>query len=102
MKWNEINVLPRLGRGAIAHGNTDGGFSVQLLYKHRSGKITTGKTAMHNDKVCWLFPGNFDDDVHVPESKFEPDPIVAWIECPTPAKVFEMMEYIESLQDDGR
>jgi hypothetical protein len=102
MKWNGMNVLPPLGRRAVARGNTDGGLSVQLLFKHKSGEITTGTTCLHNGEVAWIFPGNFDDDVHIPESKNEADPAVGWMECPSPAKVFEMMDYIESLQDDGR
>lgn len=78
-------------RHAVDVGNTDGGWSVHLLFKHKSGRVSCGKAVLHKGKVAWWYPGGFDDISHIPESKDEKDPIIKWAECPSPEKIVEAM-----------
>lgn len=96
MNWNKRNVLPPLGKNAKDNGNTDGGWSVQLLFQHKSGNISTGLALLHKGSVHNFFPGKFDDCVHVPEDKDSLDPIIGWIVCPTPEEVHTMLLTMES------
>lgn len=88
MKWNKVDVVPHLGKRAIACGNKDGGISIPMLLKHQSGEISFGTACLNGGKVhCW-FAGEFGDDVHTPY-KAEKDPVVEWAECPTPEQVVD-------------
>lgn len=92
MKWHSRDELPPLSESAIRAGNTDGGWSVRLLHKHKSGRISTGQALLHDGKVARWYPGGFDDIVHAPETAGEKDPIVGWIVCPSPWTVSAMLE----------
>jgi hypothetical protein len=92
VKWNSRAKVPKLGKGAIERGNTDGGLSKPLLFKHKSGRISFGSAYMHEGKVIEWFPGEVGDDNHVPESKDCEDPIVLWTECPNALEIVEAME----------
>ena len=92
MKWTSRDVVPPLGKRAIEMGNTDGGFSVPLLFKHKSGRISFGSACLNEGKVAWWFPGEIGDDCPVPESKECADPIVEWVQCLNALEISEAME----------
>lgn len=92
MNWNDRSVVPPLGKSAIERGNKDGGHSIELLFKHRSGRISCGQAVLHEGKVAWWYPGEFEDNIHSPEMPDDPDPIVQWVECPSPEEIVEAME----------
>lgn len=99
MKWNKRGVVPPLGRESIAAGNTDGGFSIPLLHKHQSGRISAGRALLNDGKVAWWYPGEIGDNIHSPEMKDEKDPIVEWAVCPTATQIKELIEVAEMARD---
>lgn len=100
MNWNKRDVLPPLSKDETDSGKVDHGLSKQLLFKHESGKISTGKAILFNGKVEHFFPGDFDRIGHSPESKNPDskfyDPIIGWIVCPTPEEIHGMLLTMES------
>ena len=83
MNWNKKEVIPPLSKRAIAMGNTDGGTSIPLLFKHASGRVSFGLAVLHAGEVAWWYAGEIGDDCWSPEPKDAVDPIVEWAECPT-------------------
>jgi hypothetical protein len=94
MNWKNADMVPPLGERAIELGNTDGGLSIPMLLKHKSGAISFGKALLNKGKVyCW-YAGDFGDDTHSPY-KAEGDPVVEWMECPTAKQVADMIRGLE-------
>lgn len=96
MKWNKRDVVPPLGRSAIEHGNTNGGLSIALIFKHESGLFSSGKVLIHAGNAVLFYAGQFEDDVHSP-SLDERDHVIEWCACPTPEEIVEAFEAIERL-----
>jgi hypothetical protein len=95
-EWKSKDEVPPLGKEAIAAGNTDGGWSIPLIHKHKSGAISMGRALIHEGKVTHWYPGEIGDYMHCPESDKSEDPIVGWFECPTAANVVEAFEALDS------
>lgn len=94
MKWHSKDEVPPLSQGSIDKGNTDGGWSVQLLHRHKSGRVSTGCALLHNGRVIHWYPGEFGDCIHAPEEKDDTDPIVGWVECPTAAQLAVILDAV--------
>ena len=85
-------LYPPLGREAIERGNTDGGHSVMLFHRHKSGRISAGRAVLHKGKVAWWYPGEIGDYMHSPESAENcADPIVEWALFPDAAELVRMI-----------
>ena len=97
MNWFKTDEVPALSKGSIRAGNTDGGWSVQLIHRHKSGKISTGSALLHNGKVAHWYPGEFGDCIHSPEEKDSVDPIVGWVVCPTATQIVNLIERVEAI-----
>ena len=99
MIWNKKTVVPRLSRQAMERGNVDGGHSVPLIFKHRSGSFSFGDAVIHKGVVAWWYPGDMADVCHVPETKDAKDPIIEWAEFPN---ICQVVEAFETWEDEGR
>jgi hypothetical protein len=91
MQWRKKDEVPPLSKGAIVVGNKDGGWSVPLFFRHKSGKFSTGQALLHGGKVAYWYPGEFGDTAHSPERCDSPDPIVKWVICPSVEQVVEAL-----------
>ena len=80
----------------MERGNTDGGHSVPLIFKHKSGRLSFGDAVIHKGAVAWWYPGDMADICHVPESKNTDDPIVEWTEFPNICDVVHVFETISA------
>lgn len=63
------------------------GWSVQLLFLHKSQKISTGQALLHEGRVVKWYPGEFGDIAPrlptIPSRETEDDPIVEWAIYPS-------------------
>lgn len=102
MIWNKKEMVPPLSKQAMALGNTDGGHSVPLIFKHQSGKLSFGDAVIHKGEVAWWYPGDMADVCHVPESKNPVDPIVEWTKMPAITDIVKVFgETFGMILEDG-
>ena len=90
-------MVPPLSRQAMERGNVDGGHSVPLIFKHKSGLLSFGDAVIHKGEVAWWYPGDMADVCHVPESKDSNDPIVEWMLFPKIENIVGILEVMGAL-----
>jgi len=81
----------------MERGNVDGGHSVPLIFKHKSGRLSFGDAVIHKGAVAWWYPGDMADVCHVPELKDSVDPIVEWTAFPNICDVVNVFESLAAM-----
>ena len=91
MRWNPVTTTPPLSPEQIAKGDT-GGWSIPLIFRHQSGRLSYGTALLHDGKVSLWYPGRLGDSIHVPQAPGDADKILAWAVCPTIEEIVEAFD----------